>query len=113
LGRYLPIVGYELVLSLLLIHVMNPSQASRFYLPILFVIQMDVFDLVNAEPLLGEHPFKQNLLHLHFGIILQATNKIHALTCPFGKLQVVMVCLVNDQHATPSGHLWATFLPFV
>ena len=58
---------------------MNQSQTNRFYLLILFVIQMDVFDLVNAELFFGERPLKQNLLHLHFGIILQATNKIHAL----------------------------------
>jgi hypothetical protein len=43
---------------------MNQSQANRFHLPILFVIQMDVFDLVYAELFFGERPFKQNFLYL-------------------------------------------------
>jgi hypothetical protein len=58
-----------------------------------------MFHLVN-----GMFPFFQLLLVKDFlnlvpCIVFQPTNEIHALSHPFGELQVVIVYLVEDHHA--------------
>ena len=98
-GRYLPVVGDELVLPAFFVLIVDKPETERFGFLFTLVVQMDVLHSENAGFLLSEHFFKDNFLQLGFGVVFQPADEVDTLVRPVCELAIGIVRLVEDQHA--------------
>jgi len=97
--RYIPAVGDEFVTSSLFVPIVNQPKAKCPFPFFLCILQVNMFNPVHPMLLFAKRCFMKNFLDFGLRVIFQPAHKIDLFICPLGKLPVVVVGFVEDQHA--------------